>query len=45
LRQRRDFEEGMCGRVYDVCGKCVIAENQRLKDDSSCDDGYYGDDE
>ena len=23
LRPRRDFEEGMYGRVYDVCGSCI----------------------
>ena len=23
LSKRRDFEEGMSGRVYDVCGPCI----------------------
>lgn len=26
LRPRRDYDEGACGRVYDVCGKCVRRE-------------------
>lgn len=30
LRPRRDFDEGMCGRVYKVCGECVRKENERL---------------
>jgi hypothetical protein len=29
LRPRRDYEEGMCGRVYDVCGACVKRQNER----------------
>lgn len=31
LRPRRDFEEGMCGRVYNVCGACVRRENEQLR--------------
>lgn len=38
LRKRRDFEEGMCGRVYDVCGACVKKENDRLREEL---DDYY----
>lgn len=38
LRPRRDFEEGMYGRVYDVCGACVKKENERLQDE--LDDDY-----
>lgn len=30
LRPRRDYEEGMSGRVYDVCGACVKKENDEL---------------
>lgn len=41
LRPKRDFEEGMAGRVYDVCGNCVRAENKRLEEGRS----YYGDDD
>ena len=29
-RPRRDYEEGMTGRVYDVCGACVKKQNERL---------------
>ena len=49
LRDRRDCEEGLCGRVYRVCGACVKAENDRLADeddgsDDCGDDGDWGDD-
>ena len=37
LRPRRDYEEGMNGRVYMVCQGCVIAENKRLEEEES----YY----
>ena len=30
LRSRRDYEEGMSGRVYMVCDACVAAENKRF---------------
>lgn len=33
LRPRRDFEEGTCGRVYDVCGECVRKENERIREE------------
>lgn len=38
LRPRRDFEEGMYGRLYDVCGACVKRENDRLQEE--LDDDY-----
>ena len=43
LRDRRDYEEGMCGRVYRVCGACVKRENAELEAESSYwgDDGYF----
>ena len=47
LRDRRDYEEGMTGRVYRVCGACVKSENDRLaeelelNDDRDWDDDYY----
>ena len=41
LRDRRDYEEGMSGRVYRVCGECVKKENQRLADE----DEYYDNDD
>jgi len=31
LRDRRDTDEGMCGRVYRVCGACVKKDNERLE--------------
>lgn len=34
LRDRRDYEEGMCGRVYRVCGACVAAADKRLEEES-----------
>lgn len=38
LRPRRDYDEGMSGRVYDVCGACIKAENARLNEER---DEYY----
>lgn len=38
LRPKRDFEEGMSGRVYDVCGACVSRQNEELADE--LDDDY-----
>lgn len=40
LRDRRDYEEGMHGPVYRVCGACVKAENERLQEEL---DEYYDD--
>jgi hypothetical protein len=40
LRDRRDYEEGLYGRVYRVCGACVKRENEELKAESD----YWGDD-
>lgn len=31
LRRRRDYEEGMPGRLYAFCGACVKGENARLE--------------
>lgn len=31
LRPRRDIDEGMAGRVYDVCGECVRKENEQFR--------------
>jgi hypothetical protein len=46
LRDRRDFEEGLTGRVYRVCGNCVKKENERLVEEASehDDDRWYDDD-
>jgi hypothetical protein len=30
LRNRRDYEEGMCGPVYRVCGECAKRQAERL---------------
>jgi hypothetical protein len=38
LRKRRDYEEGLSGRVYDVCGPCIKRENDRLQ--AELDDDY-----
>ncbi|MBA2412692.1 MAG: hypothetical protein H0V63_07680 [Burkholderiaceae bacterium] len=50
LRDRRDYEEGMSGRVYRVCGICVKKENDELAaeerargDDHDDFDGDYDD--
>jgi hypothetical protein len=48
LRDRRDFEEGMSGRVYRVCGACVKKENEQLAEEADEWDrqhGYEGDDD
>lgn len=39
LRNRRDMEEGMYGRVYRVCGPCVRKEDEAYKRDFE-DFGY-----
>jgi hypothetical protein len=38
LRPRRDYEEGLYGRLYDVCGACVKSENDMLQQE--LDDDY-----
>lgn len=40
LRPRRDYEEGMSGRVYDVCDDCIKRENDELEKEL----GTYWDD-
>jgi len=43
---RRDFEEGMTGRIYRVCGACVTKENERLADEvDEFGDDYWDDDD
>ena len=42
LRDRRDFEEGTCGRVYRVCGACVKQQNEELEAELEAN-GYYDD--
>lgn len=41
LRDRRDYEEGMCGPVYRVCGACVRRENESLREELSEYDDWY----
>jgi hypothetical protein len=50
LRDRRDYEEGMTGRVYRVCGACVKNDNEywaaeAAAYDDDWDDGGYGDED
>lgn len=40
LRYRRDYDEGMSGPVYLVCGPCVRKESQRASDELE-EMGYY----
>lgn len=45
LRDKRDYEEGMNGRVYRVCGECVKRENERLAaEDDDLYDSWEDDD-
>jgi len=44
LRDRRDFEEGMAGPVYRVCGACVRRENERAQEEIDRHYDEYGDD-
>lgn len=39
LRDARDYEEGLSGRVYRVCATCIKHQNDQLK----ADDDYYDD--
>ena len=39
LRDARDYEEGMCGRIYRVCGACQKKQN----DDARAEQDSYGD--
>lgn len=44
LRDARDYEEGMCGRVYRVCGACI----KRVNDEAEAEldaMGYYDHDD
>lgn len=39
LRDARDYEEGLYGRVYRVCGGCIKRQNDELKAEAD----YYDD--
>lgn len=38
LRDRRDYDEGMCGPVYSVCGACAKRHQDRINAEL---DSYY----
>lgn len=40
LRPKRDYDEGMAGRVYNVCGACVRKESERASQELE-ESGYY----
>jgi len=42
LRDARDYEEGMCGRLYRVCGACIKRVNDEARRDLE-DSGFYDD--
>lgn len=43
LRNRRDYDEGMSGPVYRVCGDCVRRDNARIDEENNYYDARYGD--
>lgn len=48
LRDRRDYDEGLYGRVYRVCGACVQRQNDELQAEADLYDDYddcYGEDD
>lgn len=46
LRPRRDYEEGMAGPVYEVCGACIRKDNERSAAElAAYEDDYWPDDE
>jgi hypothetical protein len=49
LRDARDFEEGLSGRVYRVCGACIKRQNEELKAEAEefedCGDDDWSDDD
>ena len=48
LRDARDYDEGLCGRLYRVCGDCIKRRNDEaaaeLADSDDNYDGYWDDD-
>lgn len=40
LRPRRDFEEGLAGPVYEVCGACIKRQNDELREEADDYDRY-----
>ena len=48
IRPTRDYEEGICGPVYYVCGTCRKRRDERVEQemrDSGCDDDCWDDDD
>lgn len=46
LRPRRDYNEGMSGPVYEVCGECVRKSNERAAAElAEHEDDYWPDDD
>lgn len=43
LKNHRDFEEGRCGRVYQVCNHCIKSESDRLARELDYGNDYYDD--
>lgn len=41
LRAKRDWEEGMCGPVYRVCGPCVKKRSEEDRADAEYDAKFY----
>jgi hypothetical protein len=44
LRAKRDYDEGMSGPVYDVCGACVRKESELASQELE-ESGYYDHDD
>ncbi len=40
LVEHKDFEEGMAGRLYDVCAECRIKERESVEAEQAEDDDY-----
>jgi hypothetical protein len=43
LRDARDYDEGMCGRVYRVCGACIIKRNDAAAEELAQEKWEYDD--
>lgn len=43
LRPRRDFDEGLYGPVYYICGACAALDNERLRQEAQDDLTDYDD--
>jgi hypothetical protein len=43
IRPTRDYDEGMCGPVYYVCGPCRKRRDERVREENSRYDDDYND--